>query len=451
MVGKTKNIKACKGLTSKNNILKSVLNQSFNVKPFIFFYNTPMALLYPLTLVQKKKEAKDSVSMVLKPPAESREVFRSYLPAQFLSFEFLIQGKKFLRSYSLSSCPLLEEELTTTVKKVPDGVVSNHILDHLKEGDVILSRKPMGKFFKPPKDLKPHHYCLFAAGSGITPLFSILKTVLVSDPKNQVTLFYSNRNQSSFIYKKEIIHWLTRHAPRLRVFSFLSRPETTLPLLSQTEALKNPTTALPSSEEGEKANLLHIRGRLSTSFLKEYAKQNPLSPPGRLYYLCGPTGFMQNVESFLIQNQVLKTQIKTESFFQNPALSSASPVLKPKAEGEKGTSPSLEDQASLIVSGTEEKGKKSPPHTLRAVIEGEKLEIPSVPDVPVLEQLLSAGHSPPFSCLSGNCMSCLAVLKKGWIVQEEKGILEEENIKNCEILTCQAKPLSHLVEVDYDS
>ncbi len=407
----------------------------------------PALQTYPLKIKKKISETANSSSFVLETTNKEHKPMFYYTPAQFLTFEFQIGGEQYLRSYSLSSCPLLNEDMKTTVKKVKGGVVSNYMTDHLKEGDIVLSRKPAGRFFKAPPDLKPKHYFLFAGGSGITPLFSIIKTVLLSDPKNKVTLLYANRDESSIIYHKELKDLKGGYKGRFTVLHVLSRPEQTW---------------------------CDISGRLNKEHLQKYFLK--LSHPDRLYYLCGPLAFMEMIESFLTQNKVHHAQIRKESFLsaaQKKQISTRreagsytgatkAPEDEPTNQARKaepvaekqlkeGKNLSKDPAKSLVLTGKQGEGQKEKPELIKAFLNEESFEISAQPDIPILEQLLSAGHSPPFSCLSGSCMSCLAVLNKGRILQEEKGILEEDNIKNHEILTCQAKPVSRIVEVDYDS
>ena len=409
-----------------------------------------MAILtYPLKIKQIKQEARDSANFLFEVPCEHKDLF-FYTPAQFLTFEFQVKGQSFLRSYSISSCPLLNEPLQTTVKRVKGGVISNYMIDHLKEGDIVLSRKPAGRFFKAPSDLKPKHYFLFAGGSGITPLFSVLKTVLLSDKENKVTLFYANRDEDSTIYLQELKHWLGRYPKRLNITWILSQPKKNQ-TASSTVSVGQAKSSLLDSQ-----NMAYIKGRLQTNHLEQCFASVHVQNKNHLYYLCGPLGFMATVQNFLIANQVEKKQIRKESFFSTSQKEGAivaqtqeksqkdnppAPSIKPKPEGD--------EEPELRLKGPEE-SEKAPPETIKACLNEEKITISAEEDIPILEQLLSAGHSPPFSCLSGSCMSCLAVLKKGQIIQEEQGILEEENIKNHEILTCQAKPVSRIVEVDYD-
>jgi len=356
---------------------------------------------YPLTVKKKIMECHDACTLVLSPRDEDQKLF-TYKPAQFLSFRMEINKQQLVRSYSISSSPLAEKTLTTSIKKVSNGHVSSHIVDHIQEGDIIQSTTPKGRFFKMPENLKPRHYLLIAAGSGITPLFSILKTALLSDEKNQVTLVYCNRKETSMIYKTELEKLKENHPARLKIISVLSQPEGTE---------------------------YDFKGRINENFLKQILN-NTQSSPEIEAYLCGPLDLMAMAEKIL-RTRLDKKQIRKESFGS---------VLKKKT-------PQPPKSAVIISADSIDPGNVE---TIKALLEGETIEIPAEPEIPILEQLIEAGFSPPFSCMEGNCMTCMAVLKKGQVYQDEAGILAPENITDKEILTCQAKPLSTVVEVDYD-
>lgn len=356
---------------------------------------------YPLTVKKKIKEFENACTLVLSPKDEDRKLF-TYKPAQFLSFYMKINGKQSARSYSISSSPLIEEEMTTSIKKVSKGYVSSYIVDHIQEGDIIQSTAPRGRFFKMPENLKPRHYFLLAAGSGITPLFSILKTTLLSDEKNQVTLVYCNRKETSIIYKTELEKWKNNHPSRLKIISVLSQPHGTE---------------------------YDLKGRLNENVLKQIL-ENTSKALEMEVYLCGPLELMAMAES-VFQTRLDRKQIRKESF---------------GAAVKSQTTP-LPDSAVIISAESSERGNVE---TIKALLEGETIEISAEPEIPILEQLIEAGFAPPFSCMEGNCMTCMAVLKKGQVYQNEAGILAPENIADKEILTCQAKPLSPIVEIDYD-
>ena len=364
---------------------------------------------YPLKVIQKIQECDEACTLILSPEKEDQNIFTSYRTAQFLSFHLNIQGKKIIRSYSLSSSPLLNEKLTTTVKKVEKGLASSYLVDHLKEGEIIFSSRPQGKFFKPPTDLKPRHYIMIAGGSGITPLFSIIKTALSCDEENEVTLIYCNRKESSIIYKTALQKWEKDHPSKLRIIHVLSKPQTHF---EETSFKK--------------------KGRLSADLLKKIL--HPFfSSKNTEYYLCGPHDLMKMSEQVFREKGADPSQIHKESF----------------GSAVKKTLPQTPKDA-LIISAEDTGSVSSESITIKARLEGEDIEIPAESDNSILDQLISAGHCPPFSCMEGNCMTCMAVLKKGKIYQNEPGILDEENISAKEILTCQAKPLSSIVEIDYD-
>ena len=230
---------------------------------------------YPLKISRKVREAEDCFSFYFSVPKEHESHFQ-YRPAQFLTFQFEIEGKTLVRSYSLSSSPFLNEPLKTTVKRVAGGAVSNYMIDHIQEGDTILSQIPLGEFYKPPKSLKPGHYILFGAGIGITPLFSIIKTVLDSSELDKVTLIYSNRDPESVIYRRELEEWEEKHKNRFFIHHILSKTEGRLD-----------------------------KRKLSRLFTDETLKDT-------LFYLCGPKDYMNMVSEFLTENQVSKEQISTE-------------------------------------------------------------------------------------------------------------------------------------------
>ena len=282
---------------------------------------------YPLTVKKKIKECDDACTLILSPKDEDRTLF-TYKPAQFLSFHMEINEKQLARSYSISSSPLAEENLITSIKKVNKGHVSSYIVDHIQEGDTIQSTVPRGRFFKMPDNLKPRHYLLLAAGSGITPLFSILKTALLSDEKNQVTLVYCNRKETSIIYKTELEKWKKIHPARLKIISILSQPNSTE---------------------------YDFKGRINENVLKQILK-NIQSPLEMEAYLCGPLDLMAMAETIL-RTRLDKKQIRKESF---------------GITAKKKTS-KLPKSAVIISADSSEKGEVE---TIKALLEGEKIEIP---------------------------------------------------------------------------
>ena len=362
-------------------------------------------ITYPLIVKKKIKECEDACTLILVPKNPEDEKLFLYKPAQFLSFYIEVDGKKVMRSYSISSCSLMRENLTTSIKKLPHGKASSYLVDELKENDIIYSSRPQGRFFKMPETLKPRHYLMVAGGSGITPLFSIIKTALLSDDKNQVTLVYCNRNENSIIYKNTLEEWQKKYSDRFKIIHFISRPL---------------TKDYPNT------------GRIGEKDFRVIAEEYGKSKCDLESYLCGPIELMKMAEGIL-REKMDRKMIRKESF-----------GVVPKKK------PSTAPKAAVIISA-EEGDEPQIVESIHAQLDGERIEIPAEPDASILDQLIDAGHAPPFSCMEGNCMTCMAVLKKGRVYQDELGILVEENIEAKEILTCQAKPLTRIVEVDYES
>ena len=348
---------------------------------------------YPLKIMKKEEESKDVFSFYLSAPQEHKEKFY-FQPAQFLTFQFTLNGKSFFRSYSIASSPLKDDLLKITLTKVQGGLVSHYMIDHLKEGDEILSQTPCGSFYKLPDQLKQNQYVLFAAGVGITPLYSILQTVLESFSQDKVFLIYSCRNPKEVIYQKDLQQCLDTHKDRLKVKIIFSSTE----------------------------------GRLDDKKLLSLFSDNSFKDS--LFYLCGPKQYMDMIKDFLKNKQISTENIHTEDF-------KVTPIRGPKPD----------ESSVFFEAGHFEEGE---PEKLKARIYDEDVEIPLDRETSLLEQLLEEGHQPPFSCTSGSCLTCMAKLKEGKVFQLDEGILDEENIKSLELLTCQCYPLSKKVVIDYD-
>ncbi|MCY4320890.1 MAG: iron-sulfur cluster-binding domain-containing protein, partial [Bdellovibrionaceae bacterium] len=273
--------------------------------------------------------------------------------------------------------------------------VSNYLISKVKKGDEIQSQVPLGEFFHLPTSLKAKDYILFAGGIGITPLFSILKTVLSANLANKVYLIFSISDLSHFIYKKELKLLEKQFKDQLIIKLVLSKKE----------------------------------GRLDNKKLQSLLE--PCNLKESLFYLCGPKDYMQMIQKHLLSLEVKKTDIHTEDF---------------KVVPQRGPKP---DENSVFFNANS--AIESEPETLIATLDGETIEIPLNREKSLLEQLIDQGYNPPFSCTSGSCMTCMAKLKEGKVFQLEEGILDEENIKNLEILSCQCYPLSKSIHIDYDN
>jgi ring-1,2-phenylacetyl-CoA epoxidase subunit PaaE len=358
----------------------------------------------PLKVKERIQETPESVSLVLEIPQDLKTRYH-YQAGQFVTFFLEIGGEQIARSYSLASSPLTDGDFKITVKKVPGGRGSNFLCDKVNAGDTLMTTPPAGNFFKPSLEAKGMHYYLFAAGSGITPVYSIMKTVLSASPLNHVTLVYGNRNEAAIIYQKEIEDWARKHPAQLDVIHVLSKPSFGWP---------------------------GRRGRIDRTFLSEVLQMATSGrPPAREYYICGPVEFMHVVRNTLLESGIQKPLIKEENF--------AVAIHKPQ--------PAVKESWTFIGPSTEVEA----PEKIIATINGEVFEVPATPGKSVLESLIENGAQPPYSCMDGACMACLGKVQEGRVYQEDPGILSDDNVANCESLTCQAKPLSRIVKISYDN
>ncbi len=365
---------------------------------------SPEQLGRPLVVAKRIQETADAVSLVLDIPPEHKLQFR-FQSGQFVTF-FLKFGTETLpRSYSISSSPLVDNDFKVTVKKVPGGRGSTYLCEDVKAGDTLLTTPPAGNFFKPALDSSGVHYVLYAAGSGITPIFSILKTVLTASPLNHVTLVFCNRNEESIIYKQEIETWGQAQSSRLTIHHTFSQPT--------------------ADSKGRK-------GRADGPWIKQILESLG-GPTHRSYFLCGPTPFMSAVTETLKSRHIDQSLIHQESFGLE--------LHNPNA--------ALQENWTLI--GPDTLSPNESPEKIIAILNGETIEVAAKRDQNILETLIEAGAQPPYSCMDGACMACLGKILEGQVYQDDPGILIDDNIKACESLTCQAKPLTRIVRVTYDN
>lgn len=362
---------------------------------------TPEQLAKPLKVARRIQETGDAVSLVLEIPQELKSQYR-YQAGQFVTFFMNIDGQAINRSYSLSSSPLVDSEFKITVKKVQGGRGSTFLCERVNEGDTLLTTPPAGHFFKPAPE--GTHYVLFAAGSGITPVFSIMKTVLTASPLNRVTLVYCNRQEDSVIYKNELENWSKQKASQLQLIHVFSQPQ--------------------GSWNG-------YTGRLQKNQITEILQKPTAKSPSE-FYLCGPSEFMATVRTSLMDLGFSKGSIHEEDF-----------AIGLQAK------PSLSLKEDWIVIGEASPAER--PEKIIATINNETIEVEAKEGQSVLESLLEAGAQPPYSCMDGTCMACLAKVIEGGVYQETAGILNEDNFAHRETLTCQAKPLSRIVKLSYDN
>jgi len=334
------------------------------------------------------RETPDASSYVLDDPADLRETFR-YTPGQFCTFRFRIEGDEQLRSYSMSSAPETDDDLTVTIKRVAGGVVSNWFLDHVREGDVLEVTKP-GGVFCPQTTERP--VLAFCGGSGITPVMSITKNVLASTPRS-VKLLYANRDRSSVIFDEDLARLSDRHAGRLEICHHFD------------------------SDGG------FLTAEAVTAFVE--------GEPDADCYICGPGPFMDIVEATLQGIGVGLDRIFIERF-----------LVEQQEKDQQATAP-----GDASTSGAD----ADVPEKVTVILNGKSVEVAYQPGDTLLETARRGALRPPFSCESGNCATCMAFLKEGSVTMRVNNALTPEEVEEGWVLTCQSLPSGRTVTVEYEA
>lgn len=327
-------------------------------------------------------ETHDTRSFVLEVPPELAARFR-YRAGQFLSFKVPCDGKVLTRSYSLSSSPECDPEHKVTVKRVDGGRVSQRMNDAVKPGDVLWVTPPAGLFVL---NDKRRRIVLFAGGSGITPVISLVKTALATTGRS-LELVYANRDARSIIFEAELEELARRHPDRLRLVHSLD----------------------------DRDGLLDV----------DRVKHLVVDAIEADFYLCGPGAFMDTVERALAALHVPSEQVHIERF----------------------VSPADPDEAVReATSATPDEGV---PDVITIVLDGVEHEIAYRAGEGVLEAARRAGLEPPFSCEEGYCSCCMAKLTRGRVKMVSNDCLTPDLLAEGWVLTCQSRCVSQHVRIEY--
>jgi 3-ketosteroid 9alpha-monooxygenase subunit B len=338
-------------------------------------------------------ETPDASSFVLDVPGELHETFR-YQPGQFCTFRVHLDGEDLLRSYSMSSAPETDADLTVTVKRVAGGLVSNWLLDNIAAGDTVEATKPAGVFC-PQQSGRP--VVGFCGGSGITPVMSITKHVLATTSR-PVRLLYANRDRTSVIFDRAL-------------------------------------SALHAGQE-DRLDLCHHIDTDSGYLRPEDVAAFVGGDVDADFYICGPGPFMDVVESGLTELGVASERIFIERFLVEQQEKDAAAV----AAGDTGAAVASDAGAASDV-----------PDEVTITLAGKTTVIPYQRGDTVLETARRGGLRPPFSCEAGNCATCMAFLKEGSVRMRANNALTPDEVEEGWILTCQSLPTAGTMSVEYEA
>lgn len=357
---------------------------------------------HELKVIGKKQETNDAYTFELQVPEDKKQLFH-YKPGQFITFFMKINNEEIARSYSFCSSPMADENLKVTVKRVPAGKGSNYLINEISVGDSLWSSPPAGHFFNMSQTIEDElEYVLFAAGSGVTPMMSILKWSLPNLPKHKIHLVYSNKNPSSTIFLDELDE-LKNQYENFKVTHFFSQHD----------------------EKSEKLRDAELSSILAHTFESDTQKS---------FYLCGPHPYMEMIETQLKQRDVREEWIHKESFF----------APEPTANTTK-----VAESNNIYINFIPDHVDQQDCTKIEAEIDGSYVTVDGNSDESILEVILEAGETPPFSCMSGSCQACMCELIEGKVYQESEGILTEDDLKQKRFLSCQAKAISENIKIKF--
>jgi ring-1,2-phenylacetyl-CoA epoxidase subunit PaaE len=319
----------------------------------------------------------------------------AYQSGQFLTFLLTIGGRELRRSYSLYSSPGIDPDLMVSITRVVNGEVSRYLIEHLKEGNILRSLYPAGRFVLDSKPEQSWDIFLIGAGSGMTPLFSILKTALHTETASHITLIDSNKNESTALFWKQLQDLARQYSGQLTSIHLFSDP-------------------LPSSHQ--------YPVRLNISLLEKLVNQHLKYERSAVqFYICGPSDFMRMVRMTLIFMGFAEDSIHKENFITQ----AQSEITLSRYENISTLPVQLffRNQSYLL---------QVPPHTS------------------ILKAALSQGIGLPYSCMAGMCATCSAKCTSGHAKMAINDVFTDKEVAQGMILTCVAYPLSADVRIVID-
>jgi len=351
---------------------------------------------HPLRIASVERETRDAVAITFDVPTALADAFR-YQPGQHLTVRTHIDGEDVRRSYSICA-PASARTLKVAIKRDAGGRFSPWAHQSLREGDTLEVTPPTGHFGLPLDAAARHHYVAFAAGSGITPILSIVASTLEGEPRSTFTLFYGNRASSTVMFREALAALKDLHLTRFNLVHVLSR-------------------------EAQDIELLHgrIDGERALRLVDHWA---PLAGVDAVF-LCGPDGMMQGVREGLLSRGFPETRIRLERFAASIPRRVERPVVRTPGSA-------TETEVTVVMDGTRR-----------------TFTLDRARDT-ILDAGLRNGIELPYSCKGGVCSTCRCRLTEGEVDMDVNFALEDYEVARGDILACQSYPVTDRVTVDYD-
>lgn len=367
---------------------------------------------YALKVNSIREETPTTKTVFFKIPENLQSTFQ-YTHGQYLTLRAEIKGEEVRRAYSMCSSPL-ENDIAVTVKRVDGGRMSNHIHDQVSAGDTVEVMPPEGRFFTPLGAEQRKDYYLFGAGSGITPLMSMLKTILEVEPMSTVYLLYGSRNEEEIIFRSTLEQMQQQYADQLIVTHILSQPK------------REKGGGVFGFMKKSTSNWTGKIGRITAKEVAQFLEEHPSRSPQAEYFICGPGTMIDTVEDFLVQQGIDQQHLHTERFV----------TVAPEAVASSAAAAPAPSQAGAAM--------------VKVELDGSEFEITVPEGKTILDVLIEQKYDAPYSCTSGACSTCMAKVTKGTTKMDVCYALDDDEVEEGYILTCQAKPTSPEVEVTFE-
>lgn len=350
---------------------------------------------HPLVVQDVRKETDDTISIAFEIPSELTNDYQ-FVSGQYITIRKIIDGEELRRSYSICATPM-DGELRVAIKRVEDGRFSSWATSNLKVGEVLEVMTPSGAFQLVPEISATKSYALFAAGSGITPIISIAKTILANEPMSTLTLVYGNKGFSSIIFREELEALKNKYINRFQLIHVLSR-----------ESLGNPLQ----------------KGRIDQDKVELIGRTLLKGEHLDAVYSCGPEEMIHAVKNAMMESGVPENKIHFELFGTKTAGSAAKTIVSQE-----------EDVLAKVT----------------IILDGDRIEVNlNTAGTSILEAGYAAGADLPFACKGGVCCTCKAKILEGSAIMDVNYALEKDEVEAGYILTCQAHPTSEKLTVSFD-